>query len=135
MDVTTGTNLPERIADTSLATPQWLPDNSGFFYNQLTGKISALDDVDSFTLVPAVFMFLTTLASLGILMAGYVRQRNFVLIAADLLLFLLSLGVPAKQVETVSFGAEKPKALGSNEEAWAENRRSDIVYIGIDSQQ
>jgi peptidoglycan-associated lipoprotein len=45
------------------------------------------------------------------------------------------LGVPAKQVDTVSFGAEKPKALGSNEEAWAENRRSDIVYIGIDSQQ
>lgn len=45
------------------------------------------------------------------------------------------LGVPAKQIETVSFGAEKPKALGSNEEAWAENRRSDIVYVGIDSQQ
>ena len=49
----------------------------------------------TFTLVPAVFMFLTTLASLGILMAGYIRQRNFVLIAADLLLFLLSLGVIA----------------------------------------
>ncbi len=49
----------------------------------------------AFTLVPAVFMFLTTLASLGILMAGYIRQRNFVLIAADLLLFLLSLGVLA----------------------------------------
>ena len=45
------------------------------------------------------------------------------------------LGVPSKQIETVSFGAEKPKALGSNEEAWAENRRSDIVYVGIDSQQ
>jgi len=48
-----------------------------------------------FTLVPAIFMFLTTLASLGILMAGYVRQRNFALIVADLLLFLLSLGVLA----------------------------------------
>ena len=45
------------------------------------------------------------------------------------------LGVPPKQIETVSFGAEKPKALGSNEEAWAENRRSDIVYVGIDTQQ
>jgi peptidoglycan-associated lipoprotein len=43
------------------------------------------------------------------------------------------LGVPASRIETVSFGAEKPKALGSNEEAWAENRRSDILYIGIDS--
>ncbi len=45
------------------------------------------------------------------------------------------LGVPARQIETVSFGAEKPKAIGSNEEAWAENRRSDIIYVGIDSQQ
>jgi peptidoglycan-associated lipoprotein len=45
------------------------------------------------------------------------------------------LGVPASQIETVSFGAEKPKALGHDEESWAENRRSDIVYIGIDSSQ
>jgi len=42
------------------------------------------------------------------------------------------LGVPAKQIETVSFGAEKPKMPGSNEEAWAENRRSDIVYVGLE---
>jgi peptidoglycan-associated lipoprotein len=48
---------------------------------------------------------------------------------------LTLLGVPANRIETVSFGAEKPRALGSNEEAWAENRRSDIVYIGIDSPQ
>ena len=45
------------------------------------------------------------------------------------------LGVAPKQVETVSFGAEKPKAPGSSEEAWAENRRSDIVYVGIDAPQ
>jgi peptidoglycan-associated lipoprotein len=45
------------------------------------------------------------------------------------------LGVPPKQIQTVSFGAEKPKAPGHDEEAWAENRRSDIVYIGIDTQQ
>jgi peptidoglycan-associated lipoprotein len=48
---------------------------------------------------------------------------------------LTLLGVPPNRIETVSFGAEKPRALGSNEEAWAENRRSDIVYIGIDSPQ
>jgi peptidoglycan-associated lipoprotein len=45
------------------------------------------------------------------------------------------LGVPAKQIETVSFGSEKPKALGHDDEAWAENRRSDLVYLGIDTQQ
>jgi peptidoglycan-associated lipoprotein len=39
------------------------------------------------------------------------------------------LGVEEKQIETVSFGAEKPVALGQDEESWAKNRRSDIVYM------
>ena len=38
------------------------------------------------------------------------------------------LGVPENQIEAISFGKEKPKAMGSNEAAWAENRRSDINY-------
>ena len=38
------------------------------------------------------------------------------------------LGVRAKQVEAVSYGAEKPVASGSNEESWALNRRSNIAY-------
>lgn len=41
---------------------------------------------------------------------------------------LVLLGVSDAQVEAVSFGKEKPKALGSDEAAWAENRRSDIAY-------
>ncbi|HEY1058108.1 MAG TPA: peptidoglycan-associated lipoprotein Pal [Limnobacter sp.] len=41
---------------------------------------------------------------------------------------MLSLGVKESQIETVSFGKEKPKATGSNEAAWAENRRADIAY-------
>jgi peptidoglycan-associated lipoprotein len=38
------------------------------------------------------------------------------------------LGVPDRQVETVSYGEEKPKAGGHDEKAWSQNRRSDIVY-------
>jgi peptidoglycan-associated lipoprotein len=38
------------------------------------------------------------------------------------------LGVPDSQVEAVSFGKEKPVALGSDEAAWAQNRRAEIVY-------
>ncbi|MEO7774776.1 MAG: prolyl oligopeptidase family serine peptidase [Steroidobacteraceae bacterium] len=30
-------NLPDTIPDTQSASPQWLDDSSGFFYNQLTG--------------------------------------------------------------------------------------------------
>ena len=41
---------------------------------------------------------------------------------------LLALGVPPRQVEAVSFGAERPAAYGANEEAWSRNRRSDIAY-------
>jgi len=39
------------------------------------------------------------------------------------------MGVNDAQIETISFGKEKPKATGSTEADWAENRRADIVYI------
>jgi peptidoglycan-associated lipoprotein len=41
---------------------------------------------------------------------------------------MVALGVSDNQLEAVSLGEEKPKATGSNEAAWAENRRADIVY-------
>lgn len=37
------------------------------------------------------------------------------------------LGVAGNRVEAVSNGEEKPRAKGSNETAWAENRRADLV--------
>ena len=40
------------------------------------------------------------------------------------------LGVKDGQIETVSFGEEKPKATGNDEAAWSQNRRADIVYPG-----
>lgn len=41
---------------------------------------------------------------------------------------LAVLGVDDARMEAVSFGEEKPKMEGQNEEAWAANRRADIVY-------
>jgi peptidoglycan-associated lipoprotein len=38
------------------------------------------------------------------------------------------LGVSDAQMEAVSFGKEKPKAQGSDEASWAENRRADLAY-------
>lgn len=38
------------------------------------------------------------------------------------------LGVHNIQMEAVSFGKEKPRALGDDEASWAENRRADVVY-------
>jgi peptidoglycan-associated lipoprotein len=40
------------------------------------------------------------------------------------------LGASDSQIETVSFGEEKPKAEGKDEESYAQNRRDDIVYEG-----
>lgn len=40
------------------------------------------------------------------------------------------LGVSEKQVETVSFGKEKPRASGNDDGARAQNRRADFVYKG-----
>ena len=40
------------------------------------------------------------------------------------------LGARPDQIESVSFGEEKPKGTGHDEASWAENRRGDIVYQG-----
>ena len=39
-------------------------------------------------------------------------------------------GVKDSQMEAISFGREKPKALGHDEAAWAQNRRVDLEYPG-----
>lgn len=38
------------------------------------------------------------------------------------------LGTADGQIETASWGEEKPKASGHDESAWSGNRRSDIIY-------
>ncbi len=43
---------------------------------------------------------------------------------------MVLLGVQEGQIETVSFGEEKPRSNGKDEAAFSENRRSDIVYDG-----
>ena len=40
------------------------------------------------------------------------------------------LGARSDQIETVSYGEEKPRGLGNDEASWAENRRADMVYRG-----
>lgn len=43
--------------------------------------------------------------------------------------YLVSLGVQAGRIRTVSYGKERPEALGSNEQAWAQNRRAVTVVV------
>jgi peptidoglycan-associated lipoprotein len=43
--------------------------------------------------------------------------------------YLASLGIDPTRIDTISYGKERPDALGSNEEAWARNRRAVSVVI------
>jgi peptidoglycan-associated lipoprotein len=43
--------------------------------------------------------------------------------------YLVSLGISAARLTTVSYGKERPIALGSDEQAWARNRRAVTVTI------
>lgn len=52
-------------------------------------------------------------------------QRRSVAVARQ----LTQQGVNAAQIEAVSFGKERPRASGTSEEAYAENRRADINYL------
>jgi peptidoglycan-associated lipoprotein len=41
--------------------------------------------------------------------------------------YLVNLGVDASRVTTISYGKERPRALGHDEAAWRENRRDDVI--------
>ena len=43
--------------------------------------------------------------------------------------FLVSLGIAADRIEIISYGEERPRSLGHNEDSWSQNRRNDFVLI------
>ena len=43
--------------------------------------------------------------------------------------YLISRGVPASRIDTISFGKERPIAEGSNESAWAQNRNAHTAIV------
>jgi peptidoglycan-associated lipoprotein len=46
--------------------------------------------------------------------------------AVEVMKYLVALGVNEKKLRTMSYGEEMPAAPGSNEEAWAKNRRAEF---------
>ena len=45
--------------------------------------------------------------------------------------FLVALGINPDRLQTISYGKERPVALGHNEAAWAQNRRGVSVPQGV----
>ena len=41
---------------------------------------------------------------------------------------LVLAGAKSEQIESISYGEEKPLAVGHDEASWAQNRRTDIIY-------
>ena len=44
--------------------------------------------------------------------------------------FLVSLGLPGNQLNTISYGKDKPVCTESNEDCWQKNRRAHITQGG-----
>jgi peptidoglycan-associated lipoprotein len=44
--------------------------------------------------------------------------------------YLISTGMDAARLQTISYGKEKPSDPGHNEEAWSRNRRSEFIITG-----
>ena len=42
---------------------------------------------------------------------------------------LMSMGIPAARLRTISYGKERPADPGHDEAAWAKNRRAEFVFI------
>ena len=43
--------------------------------------------------------------------------------------YMIRLGVPAEQLDVISFGEDRSAIKGSNEEAWAKNRRDNFTIM------
>lgn len=143
---TPATTAPIASADTRSVATVNTPNTSNDPLNDQQGvlsKRSVYFDYDSFIVkdefkpvVEAHARYLSTHKGRKIIIQGNTddrggREYNLALgqKRAEAVRKALSLqGVPDSQMEAVSLGEEKPRATGSDEAAWAENRRSDIVY-------
>ena len=94
----------------------------------------SVDDEDRATLDSQV-QWLTAHPNVSVTIEGHADERgtreyNLALgerRANSVKNYLASRGVPAARMTTISWGKERPEAQGSNESAWAQNRRAVTV--------
>lgn len=85
--------------------------------------------------------FLNQQAALAIVLEGHAdergtREHNLALgdrRANSVRDYLIALGVNPNRIRTVSYGEERPAVVGSNESAWAQNRRAVTVIVGSEA--
>lgn len=80
--------------------------------------------------------YLVTNPGVGVLIEGHADERgsreyNIALgerRAKSVRRFLEAEGVDSTQINTISYGEERPAALGADEYSWSQNRRAVLVY-------
>lgn len=85
--------------------------------------------------------FLNQQSALAIVLEGHAdergtREHNLALgdrRANSVRDYLIALGVSPNRIRTVSYGEERPAVVGSNESAWAQNRRAVTVIVGSEA--
>jgi len=120
------------------------PGSQADFLAQLMGQDTIYFDRDRFNIdsvaqqaLAAQVVWLSKYPAKRITIAGHcdergTREYNLALgerRANAVKNYLVSLGIDAARITTVSYGKERPAALGSNEEAWAKNRRAATVTL------
>jgi peptidoglycan-associated lipoprotein len=113
--------------------------------NNVLSKRSVFFEFDSFVvrdeykpMIEAHARYMTTNRNAKMTIQGHTDERgsreyNIALgqKRADAVKRMMTLiGVQEIQIETISFGKEKPRNSNHDEGGWAENRRDDIVYFG-----
>ena len=114
-------------------------DGAKLTFGQTVGGDTVYFDYDKTTLRPDTMPTLQLIAEwmkqhpdVQVRVAGHADERgtreyNLALgdrRAGTVRTYLVALGVPAQRLETVSYGKERPVAVGSDEESWAKNRRA-----------
>jgi len=138
---------PSTSAPTTPAPPAQsgpTPGSQAHFAQQMNGRDTIYFDTDRYNIdsedqaaLQAQAQYLSQYSSARATVEGHADERgtreyNLALgerRANAAKNYLVSLGIPANRINTVSYGKERPKATGSNEAAWAQNRRAVTVIL------
>ena len=92
-------------------------------------------DADAQELLQDQVAWLKQYSGVGVIIEGHcdergTREYNLALgekRAQSVKNYLISLGISSHRVSTISYGKERPSVVGSNDGAWAQNRRSVTI--------
>ena len=125
-------NGPDQYAGDPFSNPQSPLSQQSIYFAFDSYTVPA----EAQAMIEAHAQYLATHPSATVVLEGNTDERggreyNFALVQnrSDCVEYRLQLlGVPSERMESVSFGKERPRATGLDEESYQQNRRVDIIY-------